>query len=366
PGARWRSLASGVQRHPIAALAASLVAHLALALPALDMRLGFADAGTDAPGSTSRQAYDLLAEGFGPGASGPLIVLTENDSGRAAAKALSSTDGVADVTGPIPTDDPESSTLMVFPESGPADQATTDLVHRLRDTVLPDVAESTGGTYRVGGATAATIDFSDTVSERLPWFVGVVVIVSAILLMVVFRSVLVPIKAALLNLLSLGAALGVMTYVFGDGNLGAQAGPIEAFLPVIMFAIVFGLSMDYEVFLVTRIHEEWRRTGDAHHAVREGLAKTGGVITAAAAIMIVVFGAFIASPDRMLQQMGLGLAVAVFLDAVVIRCLMVPAIMRLLGARAWWLPRWLARIVLYVELESAEQMDPDRKPAHTG
>ena len=365
PGARWRSLAAIVQRRPIAALAASLIALLALALPALDMRLGFADAGTDAPDSTSRVAYVLLAEGFGPGASGPLIVLAEGDSGAAAAKALSSTDGVADVTGPLPTEDPDSATLMVFPESGPADPATTDLVHELRDTVLPGVADSTGGAYRVGGATPAAIDFSDTVAQRLPWFVGVVVLVSAVLLMAVFRSVLVPIKAALLNLLSLGAALGVMTYVFGEGNFGAQSGPIEAFLPVIMFAVVFGLSMDYEVFLVSRIHEEWRRTGDAHHAVREGLATTGGVITAAAAIMIVVFGAFIASPDRMLQQMGLGLAVAVFLDAVVIRCLMVPAVMRLLGTRAWWLPRWLARVLPTVELERREQVESAREPVTT-
>ena len=365
PGSGWRRLATGVQRRPIIALAASLVALIALALPALDMRLGFADASTDAPDSTSRQAYDLLADGFGPGASGPLIVLSEGDSGAAAAKRLASTDGVADVTGPIPTGDPGSSTLMVFPTSGPADAATTDLVHDLRETVLPAISDSTGGTYRVGGSTPAAIDFSDTVAERLPWFIGIVIAVSAILLMAVFRSVLIPLKAALLNLLSIGAAMGVMTYVFGDGHFGAQPGPIEAFLPVIMFAIVFGLSMDYEVFLVSRIHEEWRRTGDALHAVREGLATTGGVITAAAAIMIVVFGAFVASPDRMLQQMGLGLAVAVFLDAVVIRCLMVPAIMRLLGTAAWWLPRWLARVLPTVELEGSEQVEAARDPVRT-
>ncbi|MGH3358723.1 MAG: MMPL family transporter, partial [Nocardioidaceae bacterium] len=299
---------------------------------------------------------------FGPGANGPLVVLAEGDRAGAGAAVgeLRGTDGVADVVGPLATDDPRLSTLMVFPTSAPADGATTDLVHDLRDRILPQVSERTGGTYRVGGATPAAIDFSDAVADRLPWFVGAVVVLSALLLMTVFRSVLVPIKAALLNLLSIGAALGVMTYVFGDGNLGAQPGPIEAFLPVIVFAVVFGLSMDYEVFLVTRMHEEWRRSGDATVAVREGLAMTGGVITAAAAIMIVVFGAFIASPDRMLQQMGLGLAVAVFLDAVVIRCLIVPAIMRLLGTRAWWLPGWLDRLLPTVELESPDRVAEPR------
>jgi putative drug exporter of the RND superfamily len=184
----------------------------------------------------------------------------------------------------------------------------------------------------------------------------------------VFRSLLVPLKAAVLNLLSIGAALGVVTLVFGEGLLGAQPGPVEAFVPVMVFAIVFGLSMDYEVFLVSRMHEEWRRTGDAHHAVREGLATTGGVITAAAAIMIVVFGAFVLSPERMLQQFGLGLAVAVLLDALVIRCLVVPAVMRLLGRRAWWLPRWLDRLLPHVPLEGDSVRDADevREPVPVG
>jgi len=189
------------------------------------------------------------------------------------------------------------------------------------------------------------------VAQRLPWFIAAVVGVSTLLLMVVFRSVLIPLKAAVLNLLSIGAALGVMTYVFGAGHFGAQAGPIEAFLPVIVFAVGFGLSMDYEVFLISRIQEEWRRTADAQASVREGLAMTGGVITAAAAIMVVVFGAFVASGDRMLQQMGLGLAVAVLLDALVIRCLLVPAAMRLLGERAWWFPPPLSRVLPEVRLE---------------
>ena len=188
-------------------------------------------------------------------------------------------------------------------------------------------------------------------SKRLPIFVLVVVGLSALLLMAVFRSVLIPLKAAVLNLLSIGASLGVITLVFQQGWFGAQPGPIEAFVPVMIFAIVFGLSMDYEVFLVSRIHEEWRRTGDARDAVREGLATTGSVITAAAAIMIVVFGAFLLSPDRMLKQFGLGLAVAVLLDALLIRCVIVPAVLRLLGNRAWWLPRSLDRILPKIKLE---------------
>ena len=191
-------------------------------------------------------------------------------------------------------------------------------------------------------------------SKRLPIFVLVVVGLSALLLMAVFRSILIPLKAALLNLLSIGASLGVITLVFQQGWFGAQPGPIEAFVPVMIFAIVFGLSMDYEVFLVSRIHEEWRRTRDAREAVREGLATTGSVITAAAAIMIVVFGAFLLSPDRMLKQFGLGLATAVLLDALLIRCVIVPAVLRLFGDRAWWLPRRLDRVLPKIALEKKE------------
>ena len=229
--------------------------------------------------------------------------------------------------------------------------------------MLPKVSDDVGGRYLVGGATPATIDFSDAVAQRLPWFIGAVVLLSALLLMAVFRSLVIAVKAALLNLLSIAAAMGVMTFVFGEGHFGAQPGPIEAFLPVVVFAVVFGLSRDYEVVLVSRIHEEWRRTGDAAGAVREGLAMTGGVITAAAAIMIVVFGAFLASPGRMLQEMGLGLAVAVLLDAVVIRCLVVPAALRLLGERAWWLPRWIGRLLPPVRLEP--EGEPETAGKHT-
>ncbi|GAA2407039.1 MMPL family transporter [Actinomadura vinacea] len=349
PGARWRRAAMAVQRRPVPALLVAVLALLALSAPALGMRLGFADAGNDPAGQTSREAYDLLAEGFGPGFNGPLVVVGEGDAaaGRRIQGVLSGTDGVAAATPPIPSGDGRLFTVLVFPETAPQDEGTADLVHTLREDVLP-------GGYLVGGSTAATQDFADTVSGRLPLFVAIVVGLSALLLLVVFRSVLIPIKAALLNLLSIAAALGAITLVFQDGRFGAEAGPIEAFIPVMIFAIVFGLSMDYEVFLLSRIHEEWTRTRDPALAVREGLTATGQVITAAGAIMIVVFAAFVLSPSRMLQQFGLGLAVAILLDAVVIRCLIVPAIMQLLGRRAWWLPGPLARRLPEVSLERVE------------
>ncbi|WP_262401602.1 MMPL family transporter [Actinomadura sp. CNU-125] len=251
----------------------------------------------------------------------------------------------------FPSSDGKAHTVIAYPETAPQDEETAELVRTLRADVLPSLSDRTGAEYLVGGPTAAAQDFADSVADRMPLFIAVVVGLSALLLMVVFRSLLIPLKAAVLNLLSIAAALGAITLVFQDGRFGAQPGPIESFVPVMIFAIVFGLSMDYEVFLVSRMHEEWERARDSAHAVREGLAATGKVITAAAAIMIVVFGAFVLSPDRMLQQFGLGLAVAVLLDAVVIRCLIVPAIMRLLGDRAWWLPAPLARALPRVALE---------------
>ena len=353
-GHRWRRWADVIARRPVPVLVASLAVLLALSAPALGMHLGFADAGTEDETTTSRQAYDLLADGFGPGFNGPLVVVSEGDDQDTAALAdtLADARGVAGVSQPRQLSG-ELGMVLVFPTTAPQDVATNELVTHLRSEVLPPLEARTGATYLVGGATAAADDFATAVSERLPLFILVVVGLSALLLMAVFRSVLIPLKAAVLNLLSIGAALGVITLVFQNGWFGVQTGPIEAFVPVMIFAIVFGLSMDYEVFLVSRMHEEWGRTRDAAAAVREGLATTGGVITAAGAIMIVVFGAFLLSPDRMLRQFGLGLAVAVLIDALLIRCLVVPAVMRLLGTRAWWLPRWLERGLPKVALEPA-------------
>ncbi|RMI40856.1 MMPL family transporter [Streptomyces triticirhizae] len=373
-GTAWRRLGGAVQRRPLAALTVAVVALLALAAPALSLRLGMADAGNDPADATSRKAYDLLSEGFGPGFNGPLVVVTDGGepgaeaAAGAAAERLTGVEGVAGVTPPAPTEDGAIATLVVFPDSAPQDEATSELVHELRDSVLPALGAETGAEYLVGGATAATQDYTDKVAERMPLFVAIVVGVSVLLLMAVFRSVWIPIKAALLNLLSIGAALGAMTLVFQEGWFGVEPGPIEAYLPVMIFAIVFGLSMDYEIFLVSRMHEEWERHRDHQLAVREGLAHTGAVISAAGAIMVVVFGAFILSPDRMLQQVGFGMAVAILVDAVVIRCLIVPAAMQLLGRHAWWLPAPLARLLPRVRLEQHEDAPPaerteERAPA---
>jgi RND superfamily putative drug exporter len=329
---------------------------LAMAAPVLSMRLGIADAGTDPAGDTTRAAYDLLAEGFGPGVNGPLVVVAEGptDPARASAR-LAAVKGVASVVPPRALPGSETYLLLVIATTGPQEEGTADLVADLRQHVLPAIEDELGGRYLVGGSPAAAGDFSAAVADRLPWFVLAVVGLSMLLLMVVFGSLAIPVKAAVFNILSIGATLGIVTAVFQNGLFGFTSGPIEAFVPVMIFAIVFGLSMDYEVFLVSRMHEEWTRTRDARLAVREGLGHTGSVVTAAAAIMVVVFGAFVLSPDRMLQQFGLGLAVAVLADALVIRCLLVPAVMGLLGARAWWLPAAIARRMPRVALEPADE-----------
>ncbi|MFC8663202.1 MMPL family transporter [Streptomyces sp. NPDC057199] len=355
-GDRWRAMARAVQRRPIPTLLVGVISLLALSAPVLGMRLGFADSGNDPEETTSRHAYDLLAEGFGPGFNGPLIVLVKGDqeAGQAVRAKIATTSGVAEASPALPSADGALSTVFVYPTTSPQDEGTVDLVHRLRDDVAPPLEDTTGAEVLVGGATAASQDVSETLAARLPLFVAVVVGVSSLLLLLVFRSIWIPVKAAILNLLSISAAMGVVTLVFQYGWFGAQSGPIEAFIPALIFAIVFGLSMDYEVFLISRIHEEWTRTKDPSQSVREGLASTGKVITAAAAIMMFVFGAFVLSDDRMLQQFGLGLAVAILLDAVVIRCLIVPAVMQMLGKWAWWLPAPLARKLPKVSLERPE------------
>jgi RND superfamily putative drug exporter len=280
-------------------------------------------------------------------------VVTDGGSGAAAeaARTLRDTPGVQAVADPVSTPDGEAATVLVFPTTAPQDEKTAELVGTLRDDVLPELSAENGARYVVGGATAAAEDYASKVGDRMPLFIIIVVGLSLLLLMAVFRSVLIPLKAAVLNLLSIGAALGAMKLVYQDGLFGVEGGPIEAYLPVLIFAIVFGLSMDYEIFLISRMHEEWIGSKDPSHAVREGLAHTGSVITAAGAIMIVIFAAFTLSPQRLLQQTGFGMAVAIFVDAVVIRCLIVPAAMQLMGRRAWWLPAPLARLLPKVRLE---------------
>jgi putative drug exporter of the RND superfamily len=265
------------------------------------------------------------------------------------------------VSAPALSPDGRVATITAAPRTGPQDAATTATLERMRHDVVPTLERATGARVEIGGLTASTEDFSRVVAGKLPLFVGVVVGLSALLLLFVFRSLVIPIKAALLNLLSIGAALGFVTLIFQDGLgaglLGIGTGPIDAFVPTFFFAVVFGLSMDYEVFLLSRVHEAWQQTGDADHAVTRGLQTTGRVITAAASIMIVVFASFALDTDRLTKLFGLGLASAILIDALIIRCLLVPAIMQLLGRRAWWLPAWLHRGLPRLALEP-----PDRQP----
>jgi RND superfamily putative drug exporter len=357
----WARWAEAVQRRPWPAIAVALVILLGLALPALHMRLGTSDASLDAPGTTTREAYDLIADAFGPGTNGSFLFAVDlpragdTAAARQIADAVGRDPGVAQVTQPVLSADREIATVVAFPTTGPQDAATADLLERLRADILPPAERASATQVFVGGQVAGNEDFTFVVSDKLPFFVGAVVLLSALLLMIVFRSLFVPIKAAVMNLLSIGAALGFVTLVFQDGfgagALGVGEGPIESFVPVMLFAIVFGLSMDYEVFLMSRIHEEWERTGDAARAVRNGVATTGRVITAAASIMIVVFAAFALTGSRVITEFGLGLAMAVLLDALVIRCLLVPALMQLVGARAWWLPKPLDAALPRVAIE---------------
>ena len=346
----WTRWIGGIQRHPALAASAAAALMLTLAAPALWLRLGSSDASNDPTSFTTRRAYDLLAQGFGPGFNGPLslVVKLPHAGDTAALNALSNaarrTRDVAAVAPPRLSPSGDAAVISVYPTSSPQSASTTKLVKQLRSVVLPPIESHTGTSVYVGGATATFIDFSGVLSSKLWLFIGIVVALSALLLLVVFRSLLIPLQAAVMNLLSIGAALGVSVAVFQFGWFpGISTGPIEAFVPVLMFAIVFGLSMDYEVFLVSRIHEEWSLQRDSSAAVRDGLIETGRVITAAAAVMVVVFASFIFGGQRVIELFGLGLASAVFLDALIIRCILLPAVLELLGDRAWSFPSWLDR-----------------------
>jgi len=348
----WFRWSKFLQKHPWPFAVGGLITLLLLASPVLSMRLGSSDAGNLPTSSTARRAYDLKAEGYGPGASGPLIVVaqlppaTGADTVTAAFAPLSEVPGVAAVFPPRLNPAGDTAQFVIVPTTSAQDERTSDLIRRLRTDVLPRATAGTGITVHIGGITAAFDDLADRMQQRLPVFIGAVLVLSFLLLMLVFRSILVPVKAVIMNVLSIGAAYGVMVAVFqkgwGAGALGiGGAGPIESFLPMMMFAILFGLSMDYEVFLLTRIKEEYDRTGDNAGAVADGLSATARVITAAAFIMVTVFGTFVFVDDRVVKAFGLGLAVAVFLDATVVRLVLVPATMELLGRANWWFPRWL-------------------------
>jgi putative drug exporter of the RND superfamily len=359
PAARW---SHAVQRRPwIAAIGATAIL-LALAAPALGMRLGFPDAGNDPPDTLTRQAYDLQTEGFGPGTNGPLVIAAELPDRAAQAKIdsfaqrLRSEPGIAFVPDPQINQAGTAAIITVIPEGSPQDQETEDLVNRLRDDVVPDELAGTGINAEIGGVTAALEDQSEYITERMPLFIVGVVGLSFLLLLVAFHSPLISLKAGIMNLLSVTAAYGVMTLFAKGGGLSNLIGidhevPIAPFLPVMMFAILFGLSMDYEVFLISRVREEYLKDGNTRRAVADGLAKTARVITAAAAIMVVVFLAFLAAPDTFLKLFGIGLASAIFLDATLVRMVLVPAVMQLLGRRNWWIPDWLERILPRLDVE---------------
>ena len=367
----WVRWVTRVQRRPAAVAIAATAVMLALAAPALGLRLASSDAGNDPTGQTTRQAYDLLAKGFGPGSNGPLqlaVALPRAHDTAALSqlsRAVRSTPGVAAVAAPQLNAAGTAAALVAYPTTSPQSAQTSTLVAHLRGTVIPPIERTSGASVFVGGATAAQVDFAHVLSSKLPLFIGVVIGLAALLLLVVFRSVVIPVQAAVMNLLSIAASLGVVQAVFERGWLGSifgvQAGPIDAFIPVLAFAIVFGLSMDYEVFLVSRVHEEWQAHGDASAAVKEGLARTGRVITAAAAVMVAVFGAFAISGNRVLEMFGLAMAAAVFLDALVVRMLLLPAVLQLMGSATWRLPRWLERRLPRVAIEA--ERSPARHPA---
>jgi putative drug exporter of the RND superfamily len=368
----WFRWSGRIQRRPWVAVLLSGGLLIVLCIPTLSLRLGTNDAGTDPAGSTTREAYDLLAEGFGPGFNGPFVLAAElpekgNDQALEDLRTqLKGEQGVEEVTDVTLNPNKTVGVFQLYPTTSPQSAATTDLLDHIRGDVIPPIEQKTGAQVHVGGINAIFEDFGNGIAEKLPLFIGVVVLLSALLLMIVFRSILVPLKAVLMNLLSIGAAFGLIVAVFqwgwGASLIGVDAtGPIISFFPIFLFSIVFGLSMDYEVFLMSRIHEEWEHNKDASEAVHRGLALTGRVITAAAAIMVAVFASFMLGEDRIIKLFGLGLASAVFIDAVIIRSVLVPAIMQILGKRAWWIPDWLDRILPRLHVEPAEG-----DPAPTG
>ena len=363
---RWQRWGDHVAKYAWPYMLSTLALLIALTAPVLDLKLGFPDQGNQPEQSTSRQAYDLLAEGFGPGFNGPLLVAvdtTDVSQGEllSLANALQRDPGVSFVQPPERSPVGEAATILVFPTSAPQDPLTVDLIDRIRGPIFSSALNSETKAH-VGGATASFADVSERVQNRLPIFIAAVIALSFILLMLVFRSILVPIKAALLNLLSIGAAYGVLVMVFqwgwGRGLIGLEESvPIVSFIPMFMFAVLFGLSMDYEVFLLSRVKEEYLVSGDNAQSVIFGISNTARVITSAALIMISVFLGFVANPDPILKMMGLGLATAIFVDATIVRVVLVPASMKLLGDANWWFPKrlnWLPRL----DIDGEESLPP--------
>ncbi|GAA3390561.1 MMPL family transporter [Streptomyces roseoviridis] len=360
--ARWSAF---VERHPKLLGVVAAVVMAVLALPTFSLHLGTSDQGNGPASATTRQAYDLVAEGFGPGVNGPLTLVASLDGAddRLALDELpdrlAHTKGVEAVSPITYNSSGDTAVLTVVPDSAPQSKATSELVDRLRDDVLPAAADGSSLQVHVGGVTASYDDFAEIIVGKLPLFVGVVIALGCLLLLLAFRSLGIPLKAALMNVAAVASAFGVVVAIFqwgwGSELLGlGSGGPIEPFLPVIMVSVLFGLSMDYQVFLVSRMYEEWLETGDNRRAVRVGLAETSRVINSAAVIMISVFLAFVLSGDRVIAMFGIALAAAVALDAFVLRTLLVPALMHMLGGANWWLPRALDRVLPRISIEPPE------------
>lgn len=383
----WYRYSRVIQHHAWFGAIAGLLALLVLAAPVLGLRLGFSDEGNAPEGTDTKAAYDLLAAGFGPGFNGPLILAASLPEGTTDAQLaaitakLNDTDGVARALGVSPqipkefqsnfvNEDRTVARWFVTPTTAPQDEATEHLIRDLRGHALDSATQGTNIDVLVTSFTAIGVDFSDYLGSRYVWFFGAVLGLSFLLLMAVFRSLLVPLKAVIVNLLSIGAAYGVVVAIFqwgwGSSLTGIQPAPIEPFIPMMLFAIVFGLSMDYEVFLLSRMKEEYDRTGNNAEAVADGLAVTARVITAAALIMVVVFGAFLLEEDRVVKLMGTGLAVAVLLDATIVRMLLVPSTMELLDDRNWWIPKWLDKVLPTIHVEGGADEEDDEGATPSG
>jgi RND superfamily putative drug exporter len=363
----WQRWAMFVSRHPRVLSLAALALIVTATVPYFSLHLGSSDQGSDPATSTTRHAYDLLAEGFGPGFNGPLVVVgsLHSSADKAAFASLdTSLKGKPDVVAVSPVVVNPSGTvglITVVSKSSPQDTKTSDLITTIRDKYIPAVTAASHTAIYVGGITAIFDDFASVLSSKLPLFVGVIVLLGCLLLMVAFRSILIPVVAAVMNLLAAAASFGLVVAVFqwgwGSSILGAGTGPVESFLPIIMIAILFGLSMDYQVFLVSRMHEEWLNTGSNEEAITRGQANTGRVITAAALIMISVFLSFAFGGQRVIAEFGVGLGGAVLMDAFILRTVLVPSLMHFIGKANWWMPRWLDRVVPHVAVEATEDVD---------
>ena len=370
----WQRWGTHVARHAVRYSVGVTVLLLALAAPVLSLRLGFPDEGTLPESRTERRAYDLVAEGFGPGTNGPLVVAVDLSGDDSVVgplhDAIERDPGIAFVAPPEVDSVADVATIVAVPTSAPQDDATLATIQRLRGVVFPDVLGDGPASAHVGGLTANFADLGNRVEERLPYFIGAVVLLSFLLLTMVFRSILVPLKAAVLNLLSIGASYGVLVMVFqwewGAGLIGLEGPvPIVSFIPMLMFAIVFGLSMDYEVFLLSRVREHYVATGDNDAAVIHGLAGTARVITSAALIMVSVFLGFVTGDDPSIKMLGLGLATAIFVDATIVRTVLVPATMTLMGNANWWIPDWFDRILPTIDVDGpGSGPEPDGRPDH--